>query len=371
MVSPNAVAVFLSRGLSLLLTWLFLSGSPTGAGFPRESTPPPDATVTFAVIGDYGAASPAEAKVAALVASWRPAFILTTGDNYYRGAGDPAHPYDGSTGRYFCAFLHGVQPGPWCRSDAMSRDGNRFFPALGNHDYSDAGLNRYLAYFTLPGNGLSSTSGNERYYDFVWGPVHVFVLNSNAVEPDGIRSDSRQARWLRTGLAASTTPWQVVILHHPPYSSGPHGSTPDLQWPFAAWGADVVIAGHDHTYERIVRDGIVYIVNGLGGGARYGLRRPVTGSVFRYNADWGALRVTATATTLDLAFYRVGDDRRPVDRYRIRAVAWVPSPAFAEGGLAQDAILRYVFRPSYSNGNWTTAPVAAERYAARATSIAL
>lgn len=319
MVSRHAVTLLLSRGLCLFLAWFLLGGPRTAWGFPREMAPPTDTTVTFAVIGDYGAASPAEAKVAALVASWRPAFVLTTGDNYYRGAGDPTHPYDGSTGRYFCAFLNGVQPGPRCRPEGMSQDRNRFFPALGNHDYSDAGLSRYLAYFALPGNGLISTSGNERYYDFVWGPVHVFVLNSNTAEPDGIRADSRQARWLRTGLAASVTPWQVVVLHHPPYSSGPHGSTPALQWPFAAWGADVVIAGHDHTYERIARDGIVYIVNGLGGGARYALRRPVAGSIFRYNADWGALRVTATATTLDLAFYRVGDDRRPVDRYRLNA----------------------------------------------------
>ncbi|MCX7668451.1 MAG: metallophosphoesterase, partial [Anaerolineae bacterium] len=151
-------------------------------------------------------------------------------------------------------------------------------------------------------------------------PVHVFVLNSNSAEPDGIRADSRQARWLQAGLAASKTPWQVVVLHHPPYSSGHHGSTPALQWPFGAWGADLVIAGHDHTYERIARDDIVYIVNGLGGGARYALRRPVPGSLFRYNADWGALRVTATTTTLDLAFYRVGDDHRPVDRHRVNAI---------------------------------------------------
>jgi hypothetical protein len=329
MVLRAILDVCLSRRLLLLLACFLLSRPRTaiGAGWPCAVAPPTDPTITFAVIGDYGTASPAAAKVAALVASWQPAFILTTGDNYYRGAGDPANPYDGSTGRYFCAFLHGVQPGPGCRPEYMSQDGNRFFPTLGNHDYSDAGLSRYLAYFALPGSHSRSSSGNERYYDFVWGPVHVFVLNSNPGEPDGIRADSRQARWLQAGLAASTTPWQIVVLHHPPYSSGPHGSTPALQWPFATWGADVVMAGHDHTYERIMRDGIVYIVNGLGGGARYDLRRPVMGSVFRYSADWGALRVTATATTLDLAFYRVGEDRRPIDRHRLRAVVLIPPPA--------------------------------------------
>jgi len=333
MVSPSAILLLWGRGVFLLLVGLLLEAAPVteGVDFARALIPPTDTAITFAVIGDYGAASAAEAGVAALVTSWQPAFILTTGDNYYRGAGDRTNPYDGSIGRYYCAFLHDVQPGPWCRPEAMSRNGNRFFPALGNHDYSDAGLDRYLSYFALPGKGFRSTSGNERYYDIVWGPVHVFVLNSNPQEPDGIRANSRQARWLRAGLAASTAPWQLVVLHHPPYSSGPHGSTPAWQWPFAAWGADVVIAGHDHIYERIARDGIVYIVNGLGGGARYALRRPVAGSVFRYNADWGALRVTATTTTLDLAFYRLGDDRHPVDHHRLTAVASTPSETCGRG----------------------------------------
>ncbi len=332
MVSRNTIPPLWSRGLFLLLVGLLLGATPATDRARSSGAPiPPDASLTFAVIGDYGTASAAAARVAALVNSWQPAFILTTGDNYYRGAGDPTNPYDGSTGRFYCAFLHGVPSGPRCRAEAMSRSGNRFFPALGNHDYSDAGLDRYLSYFALPGERFRSTSGNERYYDVVWGPVHVFVLNSNPQEPDGIRAHSRQARWLRARLAASTAPWQIVILHHPPYSSGPHGSTPTWQWPFADWGADVVIAGHDHIYERILREGIVYIVNGLGGGARYALRRPVAGSVFRYNAGWGALRVTATTTTLDLAFYRLGDDHHPVDHYRLRAVASPPAAEHERG----------------------------------------
>jgi hypothetical protein len=120
-----------------------------------------------------------------------------------------------------------------------------------------------LTYFDLPGAGFSNSSGNERYYDFVEGPIHFFALNSNKEESDGTSSRSRQAIWLKAGLAASTSTWNVVYEHHPPYSSDlVHGSTPSMQWPFASWGADAVLSGHAHAYERIERDGVVYFVNG-------------------------------------------------------------------------------------------------------------
>ena len=110
----------------------------------------------------------------------------------------------------------------------------------------------------------------------------------------------------------------MVIDHHPPYSSdNKHGSTPALQWPFAEWGADVVLSGHAHTYERIRRDGIVYFVNGLGGAARYGFKPPVSGSVKRYNSNWGALKVTVNGDALDCEFRSVGG--KPVDRFRVKS----------------------------------------------------
>ena len=195
---------------------------------------------------------------------------------------------------------------------------------MGNHDYSDAtpGPETYLAYFTLPGAGVSSsgTSGNERYYDFVQGPVHFFILNSNAEEPDGADVSSAQARWLEAQLAASASPWNIVVFHHPPYSSdGFHGPTESMQWPFAKWGADVVLSGHAHTYERLMRDGIVYLVNGLGGADRHLFGPPIAGSAVRYNANFGAQRVTATATRLTLEF--ISADGVTQDAYTVEAGA--------------------------------------------------
>ena len=179
---------------------------------------------------------------------------------------------------------------------------NRFFPALGNHDYSDGrGLAEYLSYFTLPGAGIpaGSRTGQERYYDFIQGPVHFFVLDSMGALVS--RTDmAAQKKWLESGLAASSTPWQLVLLHHAPYSSGTHGSTAAMQWPYQAWGADAVLAGHDHTYERLQIGEIPYFVNGLGGMSRYSFKKPVAGSQVRYNADYGAMLVTASDTDADV-----------------------------------------------------------------------
>ncbi len=294
------------------------SSSPSRTVVTAAATPKTD-SATFAVIGDYGRGDRNEAAVANLVASWEPAYVIAAGDDYYRPAGGTGTAkYDNSTGAYYCRWLADVTTsGSQCPSGRART--NAFFPALGNHDYSDAtpAPATYLTYFRLPGAGFASTSGNERYYDFVQGDIHFFVLNSNSEEPDGISSGSAQAAWLKTQLAASTSAWNIVYDHHPPYSSdSTHGSNTALRWPFARWGADVVISGHSHTYERIMRDGIVYFVNGLGGAPRYSFNAELTGSASRYAADWGAQRVTVTAASLRFDFINVAG--KLIDSYTLK-----------------------------------------------------
>lgn len=279
-----------------------------------------NAPMTFAVIGDYGMDDARERAVARLVASWDPDFVITTGDDYYSPAGGTGTGrYDESTGAHYSRWLKDIST-TGHRSPVGEASVNAFFPALGNHDYSDAtpALRTYLTYFKLPGSGFTNSSGNERYYDFVQGSIHFFVLNSNEEEPAGTDSASAQARWLKAQLAASTSSWNIVYDHHPPYSSdSTHGSNDDMRWPFAAWGADVVISGHSHTYERVMRDGIVYFVNGLGGAARHRFAKPMAGSASRYRAGWGAQRVTVTDTVLEFEFRDVAGE--VVDSYRLTA----------------------------------------------------
>lgn len=89
-----------------------------------------------------------------------------------------------------------------------------------------------------------------------------------------------------------------------------------MQWPFAEWGADVVISGHDHTYERISRDGILYIVNGLGGASRYSFPDNIDGSVVRYNEDHGAMLVEVSEQMLHVQF--VNRDGIVIDDFELK-----------------------------------------------------
>ncbi len=250
-------------------------------------TPTPTVTVVFAVIGDYGQAGTPEADVANLVKSWNPEFVITTGDNNYPNG--EAATIDANIGQYYADFIS-----PYAGAYGAGATTNRFFPSLGNHDWVTAGATPYLDYFTLP--------GNERYYKFTWGPIEFFALDSDPSEPDGIGQSSAQATWLQTNLAASTKPWRVVYFHHAPYSSGMHGSTTVMRWPFQAWGANVVLSGHDHTYERLSVGDVPYFVNGLGGSSIYTFQTPLAESQVRYNGDFGAMRVVASAGSMVFDF---------------------------------------------------------------------
>lgn len=244
-------------------------------------------TLRFAVIGDYGSGSIEEADVAAMVNSWNPDFILTTGDNNYPEGS--AGTIDKNIGQFFHEYIY-----PYLGGYGEGGLENRFFPSLGNHDWPTTGPIPYQDYFTLP--------GNERYYEFRKGPLHFFVLNSVLEEPDGADIDSIQADWLKSRITESESVWKIVYMHHPPFSSGLHGSTPRMQWPFADWGVDAVLSGHDHTYERISREGIFYFVNGLGGRSRYEFGEIVEGSQLRYNENFGAMLVSASRFQIRFEF---------------------------------------------------------------------
>jgi glucose/arabinose dehydrogenase len=248
--------------------------------------PEPD-TVRFAVIGDYGIAGEPAASVASLVKNWNPDLILTVGDNNYPDGSSAT--IDTNIGQYYSDYIY-----PYIGSYGNGSTVNNFFPALGNHDWLTANAQPYKDYFGLP--------GNEYYYDFVRGPVHFFVLDSDANEPDGMTATSVQAQWLQNALAASTSAWKIVVLHHAPFSSGAHGSNTILQWPYQAWGADAVLAGHDHTYERIVQNDFPYFVNGLGGYSIYNFGTPVDGSQLRYNGEYGAMLVNANSSKIYFQF---------------------------------------------------------------------
>ena len=263
------------------------------AAAARPAPAAPEATVRVAVIGDYGYAGPSLAAVATLVNGWQPDFIITTGDNNYPNGA--ASTIDANIGQYFHAYIGNYQG-----SYGAGATTNRFFPSLGNHDWVAPNAAPYLDYFTLP----AGSPGGERYYEFTWGPLHLFALDSDPHEPHGITADSAQARWLMCRLAASTQPWQLVYMHHPPHASGLHGSTPALRWPYADWGADAVLAGHNHHYERLQVNGLRYFVVGTGGASLYSALPQHPQSQFAYDEDYGALLIEADETQVKFSFYQ-------------------------------------------------------------------
>jgi len=331
-------------------------GCGSGAGTLRAAE-----SIVIGVIGDYGSAwkgasrAVNEKAVADLVQSWQPDLIITVGDNNYPSGA--AESIDVNIGQFYHQYIH-----PYVGTYGPGAETNRFFPSLGNHDWGfpfpslDA-IQPYLDYFELP--------GNERYYSYRYGNVELFALSTDDAEPDGNTLDSTQAGWLRDALAASTATWRIVYGHDPPYSSGLlHGTyrhesegTKMRQWPFQAWGASVVLSGHDHIYERIFTNDLTYIVCGTGGDRLDSVHLPlVPGSQTNITHVYGALRLTATATQLTLEFVSV--DGVVMDRHVIES-AQPPALALEQIGPPVEIELRgrpdrdYVLEASDDLTTWT------------------
>jgi len=256
---------------------------------PPPTTPTTTTTLRIAAIGDYGADDTSEKQVADLVHGWKPDLVITLGDNNYESGA--ASTIDANIGKYYHDFI-GAYQGSYGAGSAT----NRFWPSPGNHDWVAPNLKPYTDYFTLP--------NNERYYDVDLGLVHLWAMDSDEHEPDGNKATSKQALWLKDHLAASTSCYDLVYFHYPAYSSGDHGSSTELRWPFETWGAEAVLSGHDHDYERFQVGGIPYFTNGLGAAGIYNFTKSALPETkVRYDAKHGAMLITATTTAITFEFW--------------------------------------------------------------------
>jgi tartrate-resistant acid phosphatase type 5 len=255
-------------------------------------------SIRFAVIGDYGSGTPSEWSVALMVDSWNPDFVTTVGDNNYPD-GSP-ETIDENIGRFYHHYIS-----PYRGSYGKGAVKNRFFPVPGHVDWDSDALQPYLDYFTLP--------GIERYYDFEWGPVHFFMLDTDEREPDGATADSTQAQWLQRRLGESAASWKLVLAHHAPFTSHQVEDVERMRWPFRIWGADAVLSGYFHVYERLLVDGLPYFVNGTGGTwvSHFGEIHPA--SQFRYNDEYGAMIIDAHNDRIIFRF--VNRNGKVIDRF--------------------------------------------------------
>jgi hypothetical protein len=276
------------------------SASPSASAppSPSVSAAPSASPVTPQVLvgaGDVGDCSTEEDSRTADLLDDIEGTVFTAGDNAYE---------NGSAEDFATCF-----------EESWGRHKDRIRPAPGNHDWHTSGLSGYVGYFGDAGRGPDGRS----WYSYDLGSWHVVVLDSECGRVDGCGGSSDQGRWLTADLAASDARCTIAIWHKPRFSSGEHGNDPSVG-PF--WtalhraGADVVVNGHDHDYERFAPQdpggredrerGIRQFVAGTGGTPLRTFGDPVANSELRAAVAHGVLKLTLRDGSYDWEFISVG-----------------------------------------------------------------
>lgn len=271
-----------------------LSAPATASGRP---TPSPSAGPTPAVVIAAG-----DIADCGLDGDERTAAIVEPMDGTVLTLGDHAYP-DGTAAQF-----------AECYDPSWGRFAERTRPALGNHDYHTDAAAPYFAYF-----GAAAGTLGEGWYSFDLGEWHIVALNSNC-QLVGCTADSPQGRWLADDLAGTSARCALAYMHHPRWSTSTYGDQGQLA---PLWsllhdaGADVVLSGHAHVYERFapvdangaadLEQGTRQFVVGTGGRSLYqfGEARPTLES--RSNASFGVLRLTLHADSYEWEFIPVDD----------------------------------------------------------------
>ena len=265
---------------------------------PPPEKPPPDQVLAGAGdIGACGAAGQRNAGATAALLDAIPGTVITLGDNAYE---------DGTVAE----FAQCYDP-TWGHLKARTR------PAVGNHDYHTPGGAAYHAYF-----GAAAGEPGKGYYSYDVGAWHIVVINSNCPQVGGCEAGSAQGQWLRADLAAHPARCTLAYWHHPLFTSGGNGNSdfmrPIWQALYEA-GADVVLNGHDHDYERFALQdpsgapdparGIREIVAGTGGGDltwRWESNQP--NSEVRNKDTHGVIKLTLHAGSYDWEFIPIAGE---------------------------------------------------------------
>lgn len=243
----------------------------------------PGAALKFAVLGDHGCGCQVQYSLIDVIDSQDPDLVLTTGDNAY------------SSGTASEVLVNYFAP------LASLMDHVPIYPCLGNHDVRTDNGSPLLDSIYLPTN---AATGTERFYSFDYGNCHFIALDST----QDLSQESIQYEWLEDDLENTEAAWIVCYFHHPIYSDSHHGDAIGLQCTlpplFDQHGVDLVLAGHDHNYQRTypIRgvqpegacfdsqagcgvpeaegdpdyqdpDGTIYVVTGGGGWSLYSIAR--------------------------------------------------------------------------------------------------
>ena len=250
------------------------------------------ATATLTGAGDIAdCATPWDEATADLL-DGIPGIVFTAGDNAYE---------EGTAEEYAN-----------CYGPSWGRHKNRTYPATGNHEYHSPDAAPHFEYF-----GAAAGDPDKGYYSYEAGAWKVIVLNSNAGRVP-VGEGSQQEQWLRDELAASDHACTLAYWHHPRFSSGVYGDDArfDAFWQaLYEHGAELVVVGHEHHYERLAplnpageldpEDGIRQIIAGTGGRYLRPTGVPRTGSELRNSETFGVLKLTLRYDSYDWEFVPV------------------------------------------------------------------
>ncbi len=269
---------------------------PTRTPRPTQ-TPLPTLSASDAILlaaGDIArCGSNGDVQTAAIIQKYPSAAVAPLGDNAYES---------GTSTEYAT-----------CYNPSWGAFKNRTYPSVGNHDYLTTGASGYFGYF-----GAAAGSPSKGYYSYNLGAWHIIVLNSYCSKAGGCTSSSAQGSWLKSDLAAHPTTCALAYWHHPYFSSGEWGDNtymqPLVQILYNA-GVEIMLAGHDHDYERFAPQdpsgnldssrGIVQFVSGTGGSNNTPWTVVQPNSLVRQNTSFGVLKLTLHASSYDWQFIPV------------------------------------------------------------------
>ena len=274
------------------------SNNPPGDPNPPPTTPPPATSFTFVGAGDIAVCSALDpARQTGQLLKSIGGTVFTLGDNAY---------FSGTAREY-----------SECYEPAWGGEKARTRPVAGNHEY-DAGSAGVPYFDYFGGNSYTGGPGpGAGYYSFNFGAPptwHIIALNSNLSTTES----SAQGQWLRTDLAANRTKCTLAYWHHPLFTSsqnGPQAFTRPFWTQLYTANADVVLGGHDHTYERFAPQdpdgrpdparGIREFVAGTGGAPLYQFITRAPNSDRQVRA-FGVLKLTLDAESYTWEFVQVG-----------------------------------------------------------------
>jgi acid phosphatase type 7 len=268
-----------SKPFTLLIMFLLIVSMAQTAPLQAEA-----ASVVLVGAGDISTCDNSNDEATAKLLDNISGTVFTAGDNAYPGG-------------TYTQFTN-------CYHPTWGRHKSRTKPVPGNHEYNTSGAAGYFKYF----------SNTPSYYAYNLGDWRIYALNSEI----DVSSTGTQVKWLKNDLAANPKRCVLAYWHKPRWSSGSHyGSNSRYQ---TLWktlydaGAEVVISGHEHNYERFKEmnasgtassPGLREFVVGTGGASHYGFGSILSTSQVRNSSTHGVLKLTLSSTSYSWKFVPV------------------------------------------------------------------